>query len=312
MRRTIALIVLPVLLVGGVLVWWFWDRMPWWTAPEPEGVSEYLPADAAGVIFLDLRQLREAPATRELMPALRRLAKRGQANLGWGECTRIDLADLDNLRVVLPAKDPGGGMWFLHGPIDPGNFKLVPSCLEESYHHGRRTWEYSDPEFGTWRLWVSGEDLVAAPPARLDRILSARRSPATSSAEPPVAALLAKVDRRGAIWVAVSFKALGPLGRPANRAVDLIVGPVLRQAQTVAGGFTLGEKVHGEFVFTTADATTAESLEQDLHRILIVADAADKLGMVERDFRPLMELLRGGAVSRNGTTVTLRCESAGR
>jgi hypothetical protein len=315
MRRTIGLILLGALLVAAVAVALFWDQLPWRTTPgggeilTPEVLADYLPADAAGVFRLHVRQLREAPAARALLPSLRQLAFRSQIEVGWLRCARIDLAAIDDLRIVLPAKDPGGALWVARGPIHPGEFEVGPKCFQERRTQGRQLWEYRAPDKRLWQLYAAGDLLVAAPPHRMAELLTpSLHVPAASHPEPPVAPLLAKVDRTQAMWLAMSLEALGHISRPENRSLDLIVGPILRHAQTVTGGLAAGKDLRGEFVFTTADEESARALEVGLRSVLLLAEGAG--GLVDRDFQPVVHLLGKGGIQRDGTTVTLRFASA--
>jgi hypothetical protein len=275
-----------------------------------EALADYLPTDAAGVFHLGIRQLREAPAAQPLLPSLRQLALRGQIELGWLGCARVDLAGADDLRAVLVAKGTAGTAWFVRGPIDPERFQLGPKCLQERQVQGRRLWEYKEPDGTLWQLWASPHLLIAASPPRMAELLAFRAVPVPSSERStPVAPLLAGVDRTRPLWLAVSLQALGRLGRPENRTIDLIVGPILRYARTVTGGLSVGEEIRGDFVFTTANPEAARSLEEGLRSVLLLAEGAGLF--VDRDLQPLLRLLGGGEISRDGTTVTLRISSAG-
>jgi hypothetical protein len=277
----------------------------------PDALAEYVPADAAGVLSFDLHTLRETPLVRgRLGTPLRRLAARTMQELPWLGVAGLDLwQDVDRVRVVLPAGDAGRPLWMVHGRIDPARFQVGPGRLTPRTEGNKRLYEYADPVVGTAFLAPAGDTLVASPNrARLMTALDYAAEPHSMEAhDPTLRELLAHVDRTRPIWLALSLAALGDMGRPQDRLLSAVIGPVLRRSRTVAGGIVVGEDLRADFTFRAADEAAALQLEKAINDVIDVTKGALLLG-VDPDLLPLLTLVGAAEVSREGRDVRLRSQ----
>jgi hypothetical protein len=290
-----------------------------WTGPSeealvsypPDALAGYLPADSAAIVTVNLRRLEEAPLVRgRLGPAVRGLVKRVQTGLDWLGPTGIDpLADLDSLQVLFPARDASRPLLLARGRPDPGRFQVGPGKLEPGVVERHRVYDYKDPEAGPVRLAAVGDTLVVcANPARVADALAYAASPRpTPPADAVLRGLLGRVDRGQAVWLAASLERLGPVGRLENRAVELLVRPVLTHARGIEGGLDVGEDLGAAFTFGARDEAGARQLEEALQSVILLAQGAPLLLRGDRELLPVFALLAAGQARREGDTVTLRC-----
>jgi hypothetical protein len=276
-----------------------------------DALADYLPADAAAVISLDLRGLRAAAVARgRLGEELRRLVYHSDVELPWLRLARVDpWKECDRVRVVLPAGEPTHPLWLVHGHIDPDRFEVGPAGLVPQSDGGRRLYEYRDPVLGPTWLATAGDTLVVSlGRARLLEALRHASEPhPTAVHDSTLRELLAKVDRTQALWLAASLEALGPM-RMQNRALNAMLGPVLRRARGIQGGVRAGEDLGAELTLDTANEAAAEQLEGVLKNVVTVAQGAALLPGADPDLAPLFQLLGTGEATRAGAVVTLRCK----
>jgi hypothetical protein len=276
----------------------------------PDALADYLPADSAAVVTVNVRTLLDAPVVRDhLEPALRRLVRRGTATEPWFGLAGVDpLADLDRLGVVFAARDPGRPLWLARGRFDPGRFQVGPGRLQAPAR-GQRVYRYADPDAGTTLLAPVGDTLaVSTEPRRLADALDYAAHPhPVALRDPSLRALLDKVDRGQAVWLAASLDRLGPTDRLENRALELMLRPVLSHARGVEGGVSAGEDLRAAFTFHAADDGDARRLEEVLRNVIVVVQGAPLFLGSDRDLALLLRLVGSGETTREGTVVVLRC-----
>jgi hypothetical protein len=315
-RRTAGLVLLLVVAALVALGWWVLrnglpDSRSDSRAEEdlPAGaLADYLPPDAAGVMSLNTRALRQAPAVQPLMGVLRHLVAYGAEVEPWLAWTGIDaLTDLDEVRVIATAGDPSRPLWLVRGRLDPGRFVTGPDRLQPRTEGRHRVYEYASPRKGTTWLVVAGDALVCGPAARVrDALDRAGREPAPPVRDRLLRRLLAQVDRGRPAWVAASLEAMGRVGRLPNWGLELVLRPVFNHARGVTGSIAAGDDLKAEFSFTTRDADSARQLEGALQGIPTLAEGADLFLGTQRDLLPLFRLVEGAEVTRQGATVSLR------
>jgi hypothetical protein len=314
------------LLAGGAAVllalllrsWGFW--MTGGTPQEaaasypPDALANYIPPDAGAVLSFDLRGLRAAPVTRgRLGQSLRRLVSRGENELPWLALAGIDPWEgVEQARVVLPAGEASQPLWLVHGRIDPDRFQIGPSKLVAHAAGPFQFYEYLDPIAGQTYLAAAGETLVVATrKARLIQALNfAMGTGAVEVQDATLRALLNKTDRTQPIWLAASLKALGPVGKFDNAALNLVLPPILRRARTVHGGLRANGDLKAEFTFEARDEADAMALEKVLGEVVTLSQGAELLPGKDESLALLFELLGTGEIERDGTTVKLRCRLA--
>jgi hypothetical protein len=318
MRRKVGLFAVLAAAAAALLLVLLRGWGPWATSRVPEdstsysadALADYTPGDAAVVLSVDLRQLRAAPVVRgRLEEPLRRLMSRAEAELPWLTRVGIDPWEgIDRVRVVLPAGQPSRPLWLVHGRIDPDRFEVGPGQMSAHAEGGRRLYQYRDPFAGLIWLAPAGDTLVvSAERSRVTAALDHAAQPVPVTVRDPVLReLLRRVDRTRPVWLAAALPALGP-ARPENRALGLVLGPVLRGARAVEGGLSAGEDVKVEFAFRTASEAAAEQLHKDLQDIAVLAQEAPLLLGGDRDLVLLFQLLGASAAARSDATVTLRC-----
>jgi hypothetical protein len=327
-RRTAAVLVLAgaaVLVVGLLGFWRLWQGRPPAVVENfrAGALDDYLPGDAAAVLALNLRSLLETPVgRRSLKEPLTQVVRRGTAAHPWMGLLGVDpLADLDRIEVAFSAGDLGRPLWLARGRFDRARFQTGPGQLREEVEDHFRVYRYSDPQTGNvMTLAVAGNTLVACQVRA--RVLDALRdaaSPGREGGEPPaLRALSREVDRRQTLWLAVSFKQLGPIGRLTVGGFEGTLRPVFDQSESVQGGLTCGEDLRAEFHFRARTEKGAQQLERDLFdrcelaRGLLDLPSGFPLPLnIDPDLLPLFKLVGTGEVSRDGRDVRLRCRLAG-
>jgi hypothetical protein len=279
-----------------------------------DALADYLPADAALVLNLDMQRLRAAAVLRgQLGQPLRALVHRGDWELPWLGMAGVDPWDgVDRIRLVLPAGQATQPLWLIHGQIDSGRFQVGPGRLILHDEGRGQLYEYRDPKAGSIWLAVAGNTLVGSV-GRLqlmETLEHAARPRPVAVRDSTLREMLATVDHTQVLWLAASLECLGPTPRLENRAVAAIVSPVLRRARAIEGGVRTDNDLQAEFTFSTADEASAEQLEKVLHNIVGTAQGAPLFLGGDRDLSLLFDLLGTGKTTREGAAVTLRCQLA--
>jgi hypothetical protein len=319
-HRKTAIVVLAAVTalgVGAVLpLWQPWRSYPGAPAVEhfPEGsLDGYLPADACGVLTVNLRLLLAPPAARRnLRKPLQQLLRHGERVHPWMSLVGADpWTDLDRIRVVFC----GGGqpLWVARGRFDPARFQTGPGKLGAKVEAGFRVYESHGPQPGRLTtLALAGDTLVASDDR--GRLLAALGYAAglrkAAPVDPTLKKLVRAVDRDQGLWLAVSFDKLGHVSRLPSLGVDLMVRPILSYARTARGGLRFGADVRADFLARARDGAAARDLETGLRSVCETAAGVSLLPGIEPDLVPLFRLLATGQVTRDGTAVRLQCRLA--
>lgn len=301
--------------VAGVLLvyWWLHSREIGGPAGggaralAADALDGYLPDDTAAVYTLRVRALLRSRAYRryyhgKLPAALARdpIIQRGMALTG------IQLsADVEWAQAVVGGRDVTRPLLLFRGQVDPGRFQLGPGALERADEAGG-VYRYRGRE-GTAYLAAAGEFLVAsADESRVEDALAHAAAPAPARPRHEgVRRLLAEVDQRQTLWLAVSFDALGPLPRLSPDVLNGLLRPVITKAESVRGGVTVRDDLEAEFRFRARDAGGAEAIEAHLREHCEAAPGAALLA--DPALHPLLDLLGTGKTERDGNDVILRC-----
>jgi hypothetical protein len=308
-------IALFAVLIGAALALAAFLYLRYWSSTEPEpfppgALAGYLPEDSTVVLTLNLHPLLEAPVVRgPLEPPLRGLLRRGTTGQPWMELAGIDsFTDIDQIQVSFTAGDTEHPLWLVRGRISAARFQVGPDKLRPRIEHGRRVYEYVDPDFGPTLLALVGDTLVvSALPCRLEDALAYGGGPRPLRFRyPALAALLKQVDQKQAVWLAASLQDFGAFGGLKDWALKAAIRPVLAHATAVSGGVAVAEDLRAELAFRARDEDGARQLEEDLKREV---EAASGVGLFvkDKDLLPFFQLLGTGVVARDGAAVSLRC-----
>jgi hypothetical protein len=302
----------------------FRDRIPdpWgWSAARdnsfpPGALADYVPEDSEAVVAVDLRSLRESPVgRRQLEPWLKQLIPRGERRLRWIDLLGIKpVDDVDNLLISFAPSSDGQPLWLARGRFDRSHFQIGPDRLQEKRVEPYRVWEYRDRQAKRPTLLAPvGDTLVVCDtPVRVLAALEQASHPRPSTVrDAALRELLEKVDRGQTLWLAVSWKQLGPLGEFDSAWMKMVLTPLFKYAESVYGGLTCAEDLRAELHFRTATEENAAKLEADLKNIRDLAPGAALLLGRHRELLPLFRLLGSAQTSRDGKTVSLRCRLAG-
>lgn len=302
-----------------LLVFLFRDRLPWFGGDDagngfPPGVlADYVPEDSEAVVGVNVRSLRESPVARfHLVPSWKQLMRQTGPRLRWIELLGINtLDDLDTIQISFAPKDGSQPLWLLGGRLDRARFQIGPDKLSETTLDRFRVWEYTDDTAKrTTLLAPVGDMLVVGETER--RVRAALNPQAIAVRNAKLRELLAKVDRRQTLWLAVSIESLGPLGDLKEFS---IIRPLLGHAESIRGGITCAEDVRADFAFGTAtdeDAARMEASLKSICEIAAVPGAALLLGLGrQKELLPLLRLLAAGKIEREGRTVWLRSRLTG-
>jgi hypothetical protein len=317
MKKGLAFLCPPILLAAAVLLAAGCSRAP---GPHPaaeaasalagDALADYLPPDVGAVYAVDGRRLLDAPAGRRLAGPLAQFLESQKIDHPWLNCLGADPArDVDGARFVFSPPDLNRPLVLLHGRFDPARF-AGSGKLHEASDGPFRLYETAGQHDAAHLAPVG--DVLAFSYSR-PRLLAALRYAAAPRPAPPQDArmreLLAEVDRDQAVWLAVSFDKLGKVPRLNDFGLETVVRPVLRYADGVQGGVRFGDDVRGEFVFRARTEADAVLLEKDIQSACEVAQGAYLLPDVDPSLLPLLRLAGTGTTTRDGRTVTLRCEA---
>jgi hypothetical protein len=323
-RPTGAVIVAVVaILLGLACAVWVWR--PWVTARPlvehfPAGaLDDYVPANAGAVLDLNMKQIGAAPVVQQHIKAsLDHLVKRSEDNHAWAAQVGIDpFKDLEWLRVFFVGGDTGNPLWVGKGRFDPARFQVGPNKLQPRVVDRFRVFE-SSSQGRTTTVAQAGDYLVACDSQAhvLDALNHAADGKKSEPADAALRDLLAAVDKKQSVWLAVSLTKLGRVPTLHSAAAETVLRPVFNHAQAAQGGFTFGDDLQAQFTLRARDEAAATELEQSLKSRTDVArdlaggfKAANALGLFsgESDLLPVLRLVGAGEVSREGTTVRLRC-----
>lgn len=278
----------------------------------PPGVlADYVPADSAAVLAVNVRRLRETLIGQpHLKPLVHQFLKQAECRLPWLDSTRINLLDdLDTLQISFASNGSGEPVLLARGRFDCSRFHIGPDQLEAKSLDGFRVWEFNDPLSKANTLLVVVGDTLVVSRAR-ERVQAALKQ--ASDPQPirvrdaTLHELLMKVDRRQSLWLAASIKRLGPVSEIDNYLLKMLLRPLLAHSESVRGGITCGEDVRAELHFRTATDEDAAQLEADLKSICEAAPGAALLGR-QNELLPLLRLLASGQIRREDKTILLRC-----
>jgi hypothetical protein len=313
-----------VLALAAALYWW-WPQL---TGAKPVverfpagALDEYVPANAAAVLELDMKQIGAAPVVRQrIKGSLDHLVQRAEGTHPWAAQVGIDpLKDLEWLRVVFVGGDTANPLWIGKGHFDPARFQVGPGKLQPRVVDRFRVFETPDPaKHGTTTVAQAGDYLVASDSQA--HVLDALSHAADGKKSEPTDALLREqlqaVDKKQSVWLAVSLTKLGRVTTLNSTAAEAVLRPVFNSAQAAQGGFTFGDDLQAQFAIRARDEAVATELEQSLKgKIDFARDTAtawaafNAVGLFrgESDLLPVVRLIGAGEVTREGATVRLRC-----
>ena len=259
---------------------------------------------------IDLRQALATPAGRGLAAPLRRFLEGEGTVRPWLDCLGADpLHDVERLQFVFAPPDLNQPLVLLKGRFDSSRFRDGRG-LREASEGPFRFYEAAGPAHGAATDLAPVGDVLAVSASR-PRLLAALNYAVapkpTELQDDCLRDLLREVDRDQAVWLAVSFRKLGPVPRLTDFGLETVLRPLLRHAESVRGGVRFGDEVRGEFVFRAPSEADARALDQDIQAACEIAQGAYLLPGVDPSLSPLLRLLGTGTTHREGRTVTLRC-----
>lgn len=314
--------ILAALGVAAALAWYAYFR----PAPSPTNLPDlkhdfppgaldgYVPEDAAAVFDLRVRQLLDSPVVRtHLRPQVGGLLARDASSARWLSLVGVSpLADVDEVRAVVSRADPGRPLLLLRGRFDESRFRTGPDQLRLAPRDGFRVYESRGPGTALTYLAPAGDYLLTC--ASADRLLAALRHALYSGSLLPRDSRLRELNATSpggrALWLAVSFGALGRVPKLTNLGFEALLRPVIENAAGVEGNMTAGDDLAATFRFEARDEETAAKLEEVLRSACEVAQGAALLHGVDDDLTPVFELLGTGEVTLDGTCVVVRCRLA--
>lgn len=281
----------------------------------PDGLADYLPADALGVLTLNWRQVLESPvgASKLREPLLRLAHKEG--GRFWLHLLGIDpLADVDGLQLIYRRGALGQPLILVKGRFDASRFRIGPGELQEvrvGPDDCFRLYQIPDEDEKEMTSLALADNYLVACEARgpvvdaLNHALMPGKGPVVDE---DLRQALARVNRKQGLWLSVPLARLGPVPRLSNKGLELILRPIFRLARNIEGGLNFDHDVRGEIRFATASEEDASQLETALRSTCELAQTAPALLGRDRDLGPIFALLATGTTSREGTKVTFRCQ----
>src|SRR6185437_5551269 len=124
------------------------------------------------------------------------------------------LEDVDSIQMSFAPGVGGQPLWLIRGRVDRSRMQMGPDKLHETSLDRFRVWEYADRQANRTTLLASVGDMLVVSESR-GRLLAALKhasDPRPSTVrDATLREMLAKVDRRQSLWLAVSIKSLGSL-----------------------------------------------------------------------------------------------------
>jgi hypothetical protein len=311
-----------LLAAGGAafIFWWLHGRGPAGTeagaagrAFRPDALAGFRPEDTAAVYLLRVRELLDAPALREPDPKMvPRLLVKEPTTRRWLAAADIEpSADVDWALVLVTRRDLIRPLVVLRGRFDPARFRAGPEGLRAVEGGPEGLFECRDPMTGlTTYVAPAGDCLVAGTDrALVEEALAYAASSAPTGEEDPQMRrrVLGELDPEQLVWLSVDVEAFrqGPAFHP--RFAETLLRPLVDNAAGVEGGLTAADDLRAEVRFRARDRKGVKKLEEIVRAGCDLAKGAPLLGGIDRDFRPLFELLGSGQVEREGNDVVLRC-----
>ncbi len=303
LRLVLACILLALIAAGMFLYFHFADGPPFVNF-KPGALDNYQPNDAAAIVSIDLKQLRdqgafEKPVGKRLREALESEDLGVPFALLGGEA----LADVDGLRLVFSAGDHSQPLVLLRGRFDRTRFKTGRSQLEEMKQEGFRLYRYRDDGRDT-TIALAGDTLVVC----LDRsrVVDALRHAAGKATakirDDRLREMLEKVDRSKAVWFAAN---LAKLGKPSQLLFEAQLRPVFEETAALRGAAAWDAELRAEAVLSADAEEDAVRLETHLQGVVKVAAALAPFTREEYE-KLVMRLFANAEIARRGKDVTLR------
>jgi hypothetical protein len=314
--RFAALSAVAATLLGVVGCSWSpWSR-PTVAADAPafaaDALADYLPPDAGAVYTVNQRQTLNSPAGRKLAGPIHQFLDKEKTFHPWLDCLGADpIDDVAWTQAVFCPPDLNQPLLLFHGRFDPARFSVGPGKLREASEGPFRFYQMTGLPGGATAHLAPVGDVLAVSLSRPRFLASLSYAVAPRPVELQDAGLremLGQVDHKAAVWFAVSFTKLGPIPRLTDLALETVLRPVLRHAESLRGQVQLGDGIQGEFVFRAKTDADAAELDQDLKASCEIAQGAYLVPGVDPSLFPLLQFAGTGTTSREGRVVTLRCE----
>jgi hypothetical protein len=282
-------------------------------------LADYTPEDTAAVLVVNVSELRRTPGLGERLPAL--LAPW----VGEGLLPRrlglvgVDLLrDTDVVTLLVTDSDRAHPLLLLRGRFDAARFQVAPGRLREVTE---------ETPAGRFRLYEDADGAKAAPgyfaavgteyllfSESKAQVVAALAGAAEGRKPLPrdsgLRDALERLDRRQAVWGAAALDRLRPMPRLQRGIADSAIRPVLDQAVRIEGGLDVSGKLTLHARLDAANPDEAETLAEraaDLTKQCWIALEALTPGTdYPKGAEPLLRLLAGAKVERDGSSVTLR------
>ncbi len=213
--------------------------------------------------------------------------------------------DVDTVHLAFSARDHGRPLVVLRGRFDRARFQTGPGQLEEFREERFRLYRYTDAGRET-TLAQAGDTLVVG--LVRSRVVGALRGASGKQAarldDDRLKAVLDKMDRKRAVWVAAD---LARLGRP--QVVPLLraeLNPVFEHTQTLSGSLVWGEDLRATINFGCRNEGEAARLTDHLEGVKKIALAVEPFLRGEEYKKAFLRMFANAEVRRRGTEVTLR------
>jgi hypothetical protein len=316
--------------------WWFWPvallilivsialiamalsgRWPgsWTRGPQtvhtsfpPGALDHYVPANTAAVMQINLEQMRSSPiGQHQLKASLQQIVDGAENHYPWPGPTGVHpQTDLTQVQLFFAPGKNTQPLWLAHGKIDPGHFEVGPGKMQKKIEDGFEIYEIPS---GMTLSPVDGKLLISQDrPAVLTALRHAVDAKPSAPADQTLRDMLQRVDRGLSFWIAADFKKLGSVGRIHNKGLEMVLRPVLDNAETVYGGLMLADDFRADFHFHSASDESARKLEGVLTSICGICRGLTEFSFgVDKELMPFFRLLATGQVHRDGTAITFQC-----
>jgi hypothetical protein len=301
---------------------------PLQAAPAPDEptvkIDKYLPDETGGVFVVDVKQILASKAfTKDLKKKVEDLLKMEQAQMVLKDSGFDPLKDIDRIVLaVTPGANGRSGPFFIVEGLF--NAEKLAAKAEEL---GKQFPSIKAVEMGKAKVYAMSDAYVGLVDKNTVIISSVKEEMAeaiekaggkrkTELKSKSLAKLVAKMDAKQVVNVACAGEmatggsATARPGGGVERKVHTLVDEGI---ESVTGGLTVGEDIRGKIVFTAKDAAAAKKIAAEFEEGLArAADEIAKAATIDKEFGPVVEVLKSIKATTNEQTITIEGQAVRR
>jgi hypothetical protein len=284
-------------------------------ATHAEPPAHYLPADTAGLVSVNLRELWAAPITQQLKKtgtvdylAAHRVSGRLPVQLDFD-----NEKDVDQVRVVYGADSFTRPLCWALGRFNRDRFRIAPPGLQVLDEDKYPPFSFYCSVNGANRQQMTcatdGQAFVCCQDAQrvTDGVRDALAEHQPALREEGFRRVFGQVNRRQTVWFVADMAALGCLQSiPGDLDEKAVLTPFFAHAKTVYGGIQFGKDAEAVIYVEARDLIQADKFEQGINDLVALAEKREIENNPPASLRPLERCIAKADMKRNGKQFVLR------